>query len=96
MNDDFILRHGGRVDADVDVPEARPGAPHHNEWVIDEAVEETFPASDAPTPPQPGSLAGLRYARAGSGGPPTPARMLLYAAAAAVIALIVWRRRVPR
>jgi hypothetical protein len=34
----------------------------HDERVIDESLEETFPASDATTPTRPGSLVGLRYA----------------------------------
>ncbi|HWA13446.1 MAG TPA: hypothetical protein VHA15_10170 [Burkholderiales bacterium] len=31
----------------------KPGAPGHDEWLIDEAVEETFPASDPIAPSQP-------------------------------------------
>ena len=57
MDDHELLRHRGRVDADVDVPAAQPGAAGHEDWLIDEAVEETFPASDAPATVQPGSLA---------------------------------------
>jgi hypothetical protein len=32
------------------------------ERAIDEAIAETFPASDTPTPVMPGSLAGVHYA----------------------------------
>ena len=33
----------------------KPSDPKHEEWVIDETVDESFPASDAPshTPPSP-------------------------------------------
>ena len=29
------------------------GTPEHEEWLIDEASEESFPASDSPAPAQP-------------------------------------------
>jgi hypothetical protein len=63
MNDESILPERGRVDADVDVPNARPAAAGHDEWVIDGSIEETFPASDPTTPVQPGSLASERYSQ---------------------------------
>jgi hypothetical protein len=31
-------------------PASKPGAPGHDDWLVDEAIEETFPASD-PTAP---------------------------------------------
>ena len=31
------------------------GTREHEEWMLDEAVEESFPASDPPEPAQPGS-----------------------------------------
>lgn len=31
-------------------PGAKPGAPGHEEWLIDESVIETFPASDPVSP----------------------------------------------
>ncbi|HZR69179.1 MAG TPA: hypothetical protein VFB01_08995 [Burkholderiales bacterium] len=39
-----------------------PGQPNHDEWMLDEAVEESFPASDPATPARPGSTLGKRYA----------------------------------
>jgi hypothetical protein len=36
-------------------PEPPPGTPEHEEWLLDEAVEETFPASDPPAPAHPSS-----------------------------------------
>ncbi|MGH8637289.1 MAG: hypothetical protein ACREUX_21480 [Burkholderiales bacterium] len=58
MNDQKLLRNRGRINADVDVPAARPGAAGHEEWLIDVGIEETFPASDPPSMVQPGSIAG--------------------------------------
>lgn len=50
-------------------PAALRFAPGHDEWLIDESIQETFPASDPTTPVQPGSLVSLRYAaRRGTGG----------------------------
>ena len=34
-------------------PMPPPGTPEHEEWLLDEASEESFPASDAPSPAQP-------------------------------------------
>jgi len=31
-------------------PEPPAGTPEHEEWLLDEASEESFPASDAPSP----------------------------------------------
>ena len=36
----------GNADADVDSLAADPASPEHDEWAIDEALQETFPASD--------------------------------------------------
>ena len=36
-------------------PEPPPGTPEHEEWLMDEAVDDTFPASDPPAQMQPGS-----------------------------------------
>jgi hypothetical protein len=35
-------------------PEPPPGTPEHEEWLLDEAVEESFPASDPPAVAHPG------------------------------------------
>ena len=34
----------------------------HEEWLLDEAIDDTFPASDAVALGQPGSSVNLRYA----------------------------------
>jgi hypothetical protein len=57
MSDEAILLDRGRIDADVDAPDARPAAPGHAEWMIDESIEETVPASDPTSSVRPGSLA---------------------------------------
>ena len=35
----------------------------HNEWLMDEGIRDSFPASDPTSSSQPGSLVGERYAR---------------------------------
>ncbi|MGZ5037373.1 MAG: hypothetical protein ACXWG1_13985 [Usitatibacter sp.] len=35
-------------------PMPPPGTPEHEEWLVDEASEESFPASDPSEPAQPG------------------------------------------
>lgn len=40
-------------------------APGHAEWLIDQSLAETFPASDAPLPVRPGSTAASHYSRYG-------------------------------
>ena len=77
-----------------------PGMPGHDEWLIDEALAETFPASDAPSPVRPGSTVATDYARArpGSartrswpfGAPASPWPALVFAIALLVVLL---RRR---
>jgi hypothetical protein len=67
---------GGMADADVDSPAAQPGVAGHDEWAIDEALEETFPASDAPTPTRPGSTIACRYgSHAGAVRDPIPGKV---------------------
>jgi hypothetical protein len=97
MNNESKLRSRDRVDAGLDVPDARVSAPQHEEWVIDEAGEESFPASDAPTPVQPGSLASQHYARTPlrvRPSSPVATALILFCAAAAgmVIGLLLKRR----
>jgi hypothetical protein len=43
------------------------GTDAYDEWVLDEALQETFPASDAALPTRPGSSLGRRVA--GAEGP---------------------------
>jgi len=31
-------------------PASKPGAPGHDEWLVDESIDETFPASDPIAP----------------------------------------------
>jgi hypothetical protein len=40
----------------------KPGQPGHDEWLLDESVEESFPASDPVAPSRPGSTLSKRYA----------------------------------
>jgi hypothetical protein len=44
-----------------DSPAAAPHARGHDEWLIDESLAETFPASDAPSPVRPGSTVSSHY-----------------------------------
>jgi hypothetical protein len=76
----------GNIGADVESPAADPRAPDHDEWLLDEAIEETFPASDPPTPVRPGSSLSLRYAR-GAAGLRTRRRVLTRRASTAGIVL---------
>jgi hypothetical protein len=53
-------------------PMPPPGTPEHEEWMLDEAVEETFPASDPPATIQPSStLAVNKLKEKGRKTPPT-------------------------
>ncbi len=63
MNDVPVASELGKAHPSLDSPAAAPGAPGHDEWLIDEAVPETFPASDPTIPSRPGSTVALRYAR---------------------------------
>ena len=47
--------------AKTDGAPAKPGQPGHDEWLLDESIEESFPASDPVTPSRPGSTLGKRY-----------------------------------
>jgi hypothetical protein len=44
-----------------DEPAALPGAAGHDEWILDEAIEETFPASDPTSPHRPESSLAMKY-----------------------------------
>jgi hypothetical protein len=45
-----------------DDAKSRPGEPGHEEWLIDESIEETFPASDPIAPAtEPDDKAPLRH-----------------------------------
>ena len=53
-------------------PEPPAGTPEHEEWLLDEAVEESFPASDPPATTQPSStLAVNKLKEEGRETPPT-------------------------
>jgi hypothetical protein len=41
-------------------PQPPVGTPAHKEWLVDEAEEESFPASDASAEAMPGSAAGKK------------------------------------
>ena len=42
-------------------PEPPQGTPEHEEWLMDEASEESFPASDPSAPAQPGSTVAVNH-----------------------------------
>lgn len=44
-------------------PSSEPGAAGHDEWLLDESIEETFPASDPTLPIRPGSTLSRRNQR---------------------------------
>jgi hypothetical protein len=99
MDETAIPRNRGRIGADVDVPAARHGDPMHDDWIIDESVQETFPASDATAPVRPGSLAAQHFSRAALrkhiDKPEATTSLYFNLAAVAVLAvlLLVVRRR---
>jgi hypothetical protein len=43
-------------------PAASAAAARHDEWLMDEGIRDSFPASDPTSSSQPGSLVGQRYA----------------------------------
>jgi hypothetical protein len=42
--------------------EANSAMTRHDEWLVDEANRDSFPASDPASSTQPGSIVGVRYA----------------------------------
>ena len=83
----------------LDSPAGVPGMPGHDEWLIDEALAETFPASDAPSPVRPGSTVATDYARSPAsartrswpfGAPASPWPALVFAIA---LVVVLWQRR---
>ena len=44
--------------------EGNPAMTRHDEWLVDEANRDSFPASDPASSTQPGSIVGERYASA--------------------------------
>ena len=69
----------------------------HEEWMIDESVEQTFPASDPTTTSQPGSIVWQRYAATNAAdrtlaNEPPWLRLAIITAAVACAAVVVARR----
>jgi hypothetical protein len=62
LTEPLARRAGGRIAADVEAPPCPPGTRAYDAWVLDEAIEESFPASDPLIPAQPGSNIARRYA----------------------------------
>ena len=103
MTDSATRWERGRIDADVDVPAAKRGAPEHDDWIIDEALEESFPASDAPNPARPGSSIALRNAGRDDNASPllvrpavTPLVMTAGLVLLGVLAALVVSKKAPR
>jgi hypothetical protein len=72
----------------------------HEEWLLDEAIDDTFPASDPVALGQPGSSVNLRYValerdirRRRRSGPNASTWWLLLGCVAAAAWLLVVRRR---
>ena len=81
-------------------PAASTPPPDHTEWLIDESLEETFPASDPTTPVRPGSIAGryvtehrARDRPAHASRMSTRSWMPWLALAGSAIWLALWRRK---
>ncbi|MGQ0750736.1 MAG: hypothetical protein ACT4PS_09405 [Betaproteobacteria bacterium] len=52
---------GSQLEATMQPPSA-PGSDGHDDWLLDESIEETFPASDPMLPVRPGSSLSERHA----------------------------------
>ncbi|MGE5525824.1 MAG: BON domain-containing protein [Rhodospirillaceae bacterium] len=51
---------GGSMTPDLEPPPGGIGTAEHREWLLDESIQESFPASDTPSTAQPGSLAAQK------------------------------------
>jgi hypothetical protein len=60
MSDPMAKRKPSKEETRGAGPSA-PGQPGHDEWLLDESVEESFPASDPVSPSRPGSTLAKRY-----------------------------------
>ena len=75
----------------------RLATPRHDEWLIDEAIADTFPASDPSALDMPGSSVGMRYAAHRRSPPRSSGNLLPWLVAGAALACVVWlARRVGR
>jgi len=52
--------------AEPDQQASHPASPGHDEWLLDESLEETFPASDPISPAQSNTLERTRETRSAS------------------------------
>ena len=50
---------GSKLEATRQAP-SEPGEEGHDDWLLDESIEETFPASDPTLPVRPGSTLSRR------------------------------------
>jgi hypothetical protein len=58
-----LKQHTNNADSKLDGTSEGPsasGSAGHDEWLLDESIEETFPASDPTLPVQPGSTLSRR------------------------------------
>jgi hypothetical protein len=62
----------GRTQPGLDAPAHT--SEQHTEWLIDESVEESFPASDTPSATRPGSVAEAEAASERSNNTPAQPR----------------------
>ena len=71
----------------------------HEEWLLDEAIDDTFPASDPVALGQPGSIVNVRYSALERGAsrkrraPPAIAGWLLLGSLVACVLLLVGHSR---
>ena len=65
--DEFIQKRNDMTSNNLD--HAGGGTSRHEEWLIDEAIRGSFPASDPASSSAPGSIVNRRYAEASAGSP---------------------------